>query len=86
MTEPRYIAVAYDRCGSLAGTTFHGSVDDALASALAEGCRYLSVGEHPKAKTTRHFAREGDGWREVEADELDRLMSTEEPRMFWRAA
>jgi hypothetical protein len=81
------MAVRYDRSGSLAGTTFHGSVDAALASALAEGCRYLSVGEHPKAKTTRHFAHREGRWLELgDGDELDRLMSTEEPRMFWRAA
>jgi len=77
------MAVRYDRSGSFTDVSFHDSVEEALASALAEGCRYLSVGEHPKARRTRHFAREGDGWREVEADELDRLMSTEEPRMFW---
>ncbi len=80
------MAVRYDRSGSFSDVGSHDTEREALDAASEAGCRFVSVGEHPKAKTTRHFAREGDGWREVEADELDRLMSTEEPRMFWRAA
>lgn len=83
-----FMAVRYDRRGSLAGTTFHGSVPEALEAASEAGCRYLSVGEHPRAKTTRHFAHREGRWLELgDGDELDRLMAQEEePRMLWRAA
>ena len=67
---------------------FHDPVEQCLASALEDGCLFASVGEHPKAERTSHFARGEDGWRELEnGEELDRLRGMEEqPRLMEWAA
>jgi hypothetical protein len=70
-----FLSVRYDRSGNFAGVESHPSVQKALVEATIAGCCYVSVGEHPKAERTRHFARGLDGWRELQSgEELDRLM------------
>ena len=57
-----FLSVRYDQLGGFAGGEFHDSVEEALASSLAAGCLFASVGEHPKAERTRHFAYREEGW------------------------
>lgn len=83
-----YMAVRYDGRGSFSDVSFHDTVDDALDSALADGCPFAAVGEHPRARRTRFFAHDGDGWRELQdAEELDRLLTgPAPPTLFWGRA
>jgi hypothetical protein len=88
LTEVEHMAVRYDRRGSFAGVSFHDSVGEALDAAREAGCRFLSVGEHPRSVRPRHFALDGAGWRELESGEdLDRLRGLGDPGLlFWSAA
>jgi hypothetical protein len=70
-----FLSVRYYQNGDFAGVESHPSVQKALVEATIAGCFFASIGEHPKAECTRHFARGLDGWRELESgEELDRLM------------
>jgi hypothetical protein len=82
-----FMSVRYDREG-FAGVEFHDSVERCLSAALEDGCLFASIGEHPKAEHTRHFAHGNNGWRELKSgEELDRLRGLVDPPMlFWRAA
>jgi hypothetical protein len=70
------ISVNYTRRGSHA-VGFGDSVEELLADALAEGCTLATVGPRRRG-APRFHAHDGSAWREIGADEFEKLRGIKE--------